>query len=207
MRRVRIGVTILVMIVAAAALLAGPLGHGYSLSEILSGAAPLLPGGFRGEAGTADLSGTASLDADQRPVTLRVTCDPDEAGLTASLTVPRIAELPRFDFAGLEGYGSGALLAAILVSGPDSVRSVRMPVQGAATWPDGGFILKATGARGREDPPRAVALTLVQPGAKLTWTQASQRSGDPVLKAEFTVQDADAAALKTALRGCIAAPF
>jgi hypothetical protein len=98
-------------------------------------------------------------------------------------------------------------LTGILVSSAGSVRSVRMPVQGAATGAEAGFTLTVTGARRSEDPLRGVALALTQPGTKLTWTQASPRGGDPALTATFTVAESDAAALKSALGGCLAAPF
>ena len=64
--RLRIGVALAIVIIAAAVLLAGPLSRGYQLSEILSGQAPLLPGGNRAAAGAADLTGRASLGADAR---------------------------------------------------------------------------------------------------------------------------------------------
>ncbi|MCX4196139.1 hypothetical protein OMR07_11550 [Methylobacterium organophilum] len=84
---------------------------------------------------------------------------------------------------------------------------MRMPVRGAATGADAGFTLTVTGTRRGEDPLRGVALALTQPGTKLTWTQASPRSGDPALTATFTASDSDAAALKDALGGCLAPPF
>lgn len=206
--RLRIGVALAVVVIAVAALLAGPLSRGDRLSDIVTGRTPLLAGAARAPGGSADLSGTAVLGADQRPVTLHVACDPGGAGLSAALSVPRFAELaPRFDFAGLEGAASTAPLTGILVSSAGSVRSVRMPVQGAATGAESGFTLTVTGARRGEDPLRGVALALAQPGTKLTWTQASPRSEDPALTATFTVAEADAAALKGALAGCLAAPF
>lgn len=206
--RLRIGVALAVVVIAAVALLAGPLSRGDSLSDILTGRTPLLAGSARAPGGSADLSGTATLAADQRPATLHVACDPGGTGLSAALTVPRFAELaPRFDFAGLEGADSEKPLTGLLVSSAGSVRSVRMPVRGAATGADAGFTLTVAGARRGEDPLRGVALALVQPGTKLTWTQASPRGEDPTLTAAFTVAEADAAALKGALSGCLAAPF
>ncbi|MEE7503972.1 hypothetical protein ACLBXO_17385 [Methylobacterium sp. C33D] len=206
--RLRIGVALAVVVIAAAALLAGPLSRGESLSDILTGRTPLLAGSARGPGGSADLTGTATLAVDHRPATLHVACDPAGTGLSAALTVPRFAELaPRFDFAGLEGAESEKPLTGLLVSSAGSVRSARMPVRGAATGPESGFTLTVTGARRGEDPLRGVALALVQPGTKLTWTQASPRGEDPTLTAAFTVAEADAAALKGALTGCLAAPF
>jgi len=206
--RLRIGVALAVVVIAAVALLAGPLSRGDSLSDILTGRTPLLAGSARAHGGSADLTGTATLEADRRPATLHVACDPGGTGLSAAMTVPRFAELaPRFDFAGLEGADSEKPLTGILVSSDGSVRSVRMPVRGAATGPEAGFTLTVTGARRGEDPLRGVALALAQPGTKLTWTQASPRPGDPALTATFTVAEADAAALKAALDGCLAAPF
>jgi hypothetical protein len=205
--RLRIGVALAVVVIAVAALLAGPLSRGDRLSDIVTGRTPLLAGAAQAPGGSADLSGTATLGTDQRPVTLHVACDPGGAGLSAALIVPRFAELaPHFDFAGLEG-GSAAPLTGILVSSAGSVRSVRMPVQGAAAGTDAGFTLTVAGAHRGEDPLRGVALALTQPGTKLTWTQASPRSEDPALTATVTVADADAAALKGALAGCLAAPF
>lgn len=206
--RLRIGVALAVVVIAVAVLLAGPLSRGDRLSDIVTGRTPLLAGAARAPGGSADLSGTAALGTDQRPVTLHVACDPGGASLSAALIVPRFAELaPRFDFAGLEGAASTAPLTGILVSSAGSVRSVRMPVQGAATGAESGFTLTVTGARRGEDPLRGVALALAQPGTKLTWTQASPRSEDPALTATVTVAEADAAALKGALAGCLAAPF
>ena len=206
--RLRIGVALAVVIIAAAALLAGPLSRGETLTDILTGRTPLLAGAARAPGGTADLSGTAALGPDQRPATLRVACEPAGAGLSTALIVPRFAELaPRFDFAGLEGSAGEAPLTGILVSSAGSVRSVRMPVRGAATGPDAGFTLTVTGARRSEDPLRGVAMALTQTGTKLTWTQASPRSGDPSLTATFTQTESDAAATKSALGGCLAAPF
>lgn len=207
--RLRIGVALAVAVIALAALLAGPWSRGYRLSEILTGGAPLLPDGTRPAGGAADLSGNATLGTGQRPVTLHLACDPGGTGLSAALTVPGFAELAQsFDFAGLEGSGSATLLTGILVSNAGSVRSLRMPVQGvAATGPDAGFTLTVTAARRGEDPLHGVALALVQPGTKLTWTQASPRAGDPSLVATFTIAESAAAALKTALGGCLPAPF
>ncbi|MCJ2054508.1 hypothetical protein [Methylobacterium sp. J-070] len=206
--RLRVGVGLAIVIIAAAALLAGPLSRGDRLSDILTGRAPLLPGGSRVPGGSADLTGTAELGTDRRPATLHVACDPGGTGLSAALTVPRFAELaPRFDFAGLAGSASETPLTGILVASAGSVRSVRMPVQGAATGAESGFTLTVTGARRGEDPLRGVALTLTQPGTKLTWTQASPRAGDPALTATFTVAEGDASALKAALGGCLATPF
>ncbi|MCJ2088413.1 hypothetical protein MKK88_20845 [Methylobacterium sp. E-005] len=206
--RLRIGVGLGVVIIAAASLLAGPLSRGARLSDILTGRVSLLPGGDRAPGGSADLTGAADLGTDQRSATLHVACDPGGTGLSAALTVPRFTELaPRFDFAGLEGTGSEAPLTGILVSSAGSVRSVRMPVQGSATGADSGFTLTVTGGRRGEDPLRGVALALLQPGTRLTWTQASPRSGDPALTALFTPSDSDAAALKAALAGCLGAPF
>lgn len=206
--RLRIGVALAVVGIAAVALLAGPLSRGDRLSDILTGRTPLLAGGTRAPGGGANLTGTADLGTDQRPATLYLACDPGGTGLSAALTVPRFAELaPRFDFAGLEGADSATPLTGILVSSTGSVRSMRMPVQGAATGADSGFTLTVTGARRGEDPLRGLAVALTQPGTKLTWTQASPRSGDPALTAVFTVAESDAAALKGALTGCLAAPF
>lgn len=206
--RLRIGVGLGIVIIAAVALLAGPLSRGERLSDILTGRTPLLSGVSGAPGGSADLTGAADLGTDQRSVTLHVACDPGGTGLSAALTVPRFAELaPRFDFAGLEGAASETPLTGILVSSAGSVRSVRMPVQGAATGADAGFTLTVTGARRGEDPLRGVALALTQPGTKLTWTQASPRSGDPALTATFAPTESEAAALKAALGGCLAAPF
>ncbi|WP_457106299.1 hypothetical protein [Methylobacterium sp. P5_C11] len=206
--RLRIGVALAVVGIAAVALLAGPLSRGDRLSDILTGQTPLLAGGARAPGGSATLTGAAELGPDRRPATLHLACDPGGTGLSAALTVPRFAELaPRFDFAGLAGSGSEPPLTGILVSSAGSVRSVRIPVQGAATGADAGFTLTVTGARRGDDPLRGLAQALSQPGAKLTWTQASPRSGDPALTATATVAEADAAALKDALAGCLAAPF
>ncbi|MCJ2070930.1 hypothetical protein MKK75_19405 [Methylobacterium sp. J-030] len=205
--RLRIGVGLGVVIIAAAALLAGPLSRGERLSDIMTGRTPLL-GGSRAPGGSADLTGAADLGTDQRDATLHLACDPGGTGLSAALTVPRFAELgPRFDFAGLEGAASETPLTGILVSSAGSVRSVRMPVQGAASGAESGFTLTVTGARRGEDPLRGVALALTQPGTKLTWTQASPRSGDPTLTAVFMPSESDVAALKAALGGCLATPF
>ena len=206
--RLRIGVGLGVVIIAAAALLAGPLSRGARLSDILTGRTSLLPDGSRAPGGGADLAGTAELGTDRRTAFLHVACDPGGTGLSAALTVPRFAELaPRFDFAGLEGAASETPLTGILVSSAGSVRSVRMPVRGASTGADAGFTLTVTGARRGEDPLRGAALALTQPGTKLTWTQASPRAGDPALTATFTPSDSDATALKGALAGCLATPF
>ncbi|GJE09211.1 hypothetical protein [Methylobacterium longum] len=206
--RLRIGVALAVVIIAAAALLAGPLSRGERLSDILTGRTPLLAGGAPAPAGGTDLSGTASLGMDQRPATLHVACDPAGIGLSAALIVPRYAELaPRFDFAGLDGTGGAAPLTGILVSSAGSVRSVRMPVQGVPTGPDSGFTLTVTGSRRGEDPLRGVARSLTQPGTKIIWTQASPRTGDPTLTATFPIAESEAAALKAALGGCLTAPF
>ncbi|SDN04470.1 hypothetical protein SAMN05216360_105184 [Methylobacterium phyllostachyos] len=206
--RLRIGVGLGIVLIAAAALLAGPLSRGARLSDILTGRTSLLPSGSRAPGGSADLTGAADLGTDQRSATLHIACDPGGTGLSAALTVPRFAELTsRFDFAGLEGAASETPLTGILVSSAGSVRSVRMPVQGAATGADSGFTLTVTGARRGEDPLRGVALALTQPGTKLTWTQASPRSGDPALTAVFTPSESDAAGLKAALGGCLATPF
>ena len=144
--RLRIGVGLAVVGIAAVALLAGPLSRGDRLSDILTGQTPLLAGSARWPGGGATLMGTAELGADRRPATLRLACDPGGTGLSAALTVPRFAELaPRFDFAGLAGSGSETPLTGILVSGAGSVRSVRIPVQGAATGAEAGYTLTVTG--------------------------------------------------------------
>lgn len=65
--RLRIGVALAVVVIAAVALLAGPLSRGDSLSDILTGRTPLLAGSARAPGGSADLTGTATLEADRRP--------------------------------------------------------------------------------------------------------------------------------------------
>ena len=207
--RLRIGVALAIVIIAAAVLLAGPLSRGYQLSEILSGQAPLLPGGNRAAAGAADLTGRATLGADARPATFHVACDPAGTGLSAALTVPRVAEPGQgFDFAGLEGSGSEAPLTGILGSSAGSVRSVRMPAQGTtASGPDAGFTLTVTGGRRGDDPLRGIALALPQPATTPPGPQPPPRPGPPAPTATVTVAEADAAALKSALAGCLAAPF
>ncbi|MGH1574095.1 hypothetical protein ACRAWG_29990 [Methylobacterium sp. P31] len=208
MRR-RIGLALAVVVVAGAALVAGPWSRGYRLSDLLTGRTSMLPDGTRAAAGAATLSGNATLGTDQRAVTLRIACDPAGPGLSAALTVPRFAELaPGFDFAGLEGSDKTAPLTGILVSNAGSVRSVRMPGHGtASTDPEASFVMTVSGARRGEDPLRGIALAMTQPGTKIIWTQASPRANDAPLTATFTVSEADAAALRSALNGCLAAPF
>ena len=59
--RLRIGVALAVVVIAVAALLAGPLSRGDRLSDIVTGRTPLLAGANRASGGSADLSGTAAL--------------------------------------------------------------------------------------------------------------------------------------------------
>ncbi len=206
--RLRIGVALAILVVAVAVLVAGPWPHGVRLPDVLTGGTPVLPDGSRPVAGSTDLSGHATLGAGQHPATLRLACDPAGSGLSAVLTVPRFAEMAAgFDVAGLEGAGLAAPLTGLLVSNAGGVRSVRMPVQGAESRDaDKSVSLTVAGARRGEDPLRGIALALTQAGTRLTWTQASPRAGDQPLTAGFSVADRDAAALKTALGGCLAVP-
>ncbi|MCJ2134981.1 hypothetical protein MKK69_13090 [Methylobacterium sp. J-026] len=206
--RLRIGVALAILGVAVAVLVAGPWPHGVRLSDVLTGGTPVLPDGSRPVAGSMELSGHATFGAGQHPATLRLACDPAGSGLSAVLTVPHFAAAAEgFDVAGLEGDGHAAPLTGILVANAGGVRSVRMPAQGAETRdPDTGFSLTVAGARRGEDPLRGVTLALTQAGTRLTWTQASPRAGDQTLTAGFSVADSDAAALRTALGGCLAVP-
>lgn len=206
--RLRIGVALAILVIAVAVLATGPWPHGFRLSDVLTGGTPVLPDGSRPVAGSAELSGNATLGAGQHPATLGLACDPAASGLSAVLTVPHAAAYAeRFDVAGLESAGTAAPLTGILVSNAGSVRSVRMAAQGAeAREPDKGFSLTVAGARRGEDPLRGIALALTQAGTRLTWTQASPRVGEPTLAASFLVAEKDATGLKAALNGCLAVP-
>ena len=206
--RLRIGVALAILVVAVAVLVAGPWPHGFRLSDVLTGGTPILPDGSRPVAGATELAGHATLGAGQHPATLRLACDPAGSGLSAMLTVPRVAELSdSFDVAGLHGAASTAPLTGILVSNASGVRSARMPAQAAeAGDPDKSVSLTVAGAHRGEDPLRGVVLALTQAGTRLTWTQTSPRAGDQTLTASFSVADSDVAALKTALGSCLATP-
>ena len=176
--RLRIGVALAIVIIAAAALLTGPLSRGDRLSDILTGRTSLLPGGNRAPGGSADLAGVAGLGTDQRTATLHVACDPGGTGLSAALIVPHFADLaPRFDFVGLEGAASETPLTGILVSSAGSVRSVRMPVHGAATGADSGFTLTVAGG-----PPRRGPAARGCPRPHAAWDQAHLDAGEPALR-------------------------
>lgn len=200
MRR-RIGVALALAVVAGAVLVAGPWRHGVGLLDWLSGTAPSSDG-VPAVGGHADLAGTAALGTGQGDATLRMVCDPAGTGLSAVLTVPQGPGAVPFDAAGLTA--TGGPLTGITVANAAGVRSVRMPARGAAG--PAGITLTVTGAR-REDPLRGIGLALSQPATKVTWTQASPHAGDPALTATFAVAEADAAALKGALGGCLEAPF
>ncbi|MDP4025802.1 hypothetical protein Q8W71_24535 [Methylobacterium sp. NEAU 140] len=158
----------------------------------------------RAAGGAAELAGRATLGADERPVTLRLACDPEGYGLSATLTVPRFAELsPAFDFDALEGpTGSTKPLAAIRVSGAGGVRGVTAAASGAvAVDPATSFTLTVSGARRGEDPLRGLGPGLTEAGARITWTQSSPRRSDATLAAAFPVTDP--AALRSALAPCL----
>jgi hypothetical protein len=154
-------------------------------------------------AGEAELTGEATIGTEARHVTLRLACDPAHAGLSAALTVPRYADLaPRFDFEAFEGpSGTAKPLTALRIVGASGVRSVIAAATGAvAADPSTSFTLVVVAPRRSENPLRAVAASLAQPGTRIVWTQSSPRPGDAPVIATFTV--ADAAPLRTALEPC-----
>ena len=161
--------------------------------------------------GEAELTGRATQGAAERQVTLqsvtlRLACDPAGSGFSATLIVPRFAELaPTFDFDALEGpTGSSSLLTEIRVSGAGGVRSVRARASGAvASDPATSFTLTVAGVRRGEDPLRGIAPAMPEAGARLTWTQASPRKGDAPLVATFPIGDAEAATVRAALSPCL----
>lgn len=171
------------------------LGLALALSLV---AAPALAAG-----GDVDLSGEATIGPEGRHVTLRLTCDPPHAGLSAALTVPRYADLSaRFDFGAFEGSsGTTKPLTALRLAGPNGVRSVIAAASGAvAADPSTSFILTVAAPRRSENPLRAVAAGFAQAGARIVWTQSSPRPGDASVVATFTVTDP--APLRTALEPC-----
>lgn len=156
-------------------------------------------------AAETDLTGRATIGTEERTVTLRLSCRPASPGLAATLTVPHFADLAAvFDFDAFEGAsGSTAALTGILVSGAGGVRSARTAASGAvAADPATSFTLTVAGESRGQDPLRAIAPGMAEPGARIVWTQASPRKGDGTLVATFPV--ADAAALRTALEPCFA---
>ena len=163
-------------------------------------------GGPARAAGEAELAGRATLGPEERPVTLRLACDPAGLGLSAVLTVPRFAGLAgRFDFDALEGPGgSTATLTAIQVAGAGGVRGVRTAATGAvAVDPATSFTLTVAGARRGADPLRGLVPELTEAGARITWTQGSPRKCDVALVATFLAADAGAASLSAALAPCL----
>lgn len=153
--------------------------------------------------GDVDLSGEATIGAEGRHVTLRLTCDPAHAGLSAALTVPRYADLTaRFDFEAFEGSGGTTKpLTALRIAGPNGVRSVIAAASGAvAADPSTSFILTVAAPRRSENPLRAVAAGFAQAGTRIVWTQSSPRPGDASVAATFTVTDPTP--LRTALEPC-----
>jgi hypothetical protein len=167
---------------------------------LLALAAPALAAG--GEVG---LTGEATLGPEARHVTLRLACDPAQAGLSAVLSVPRFADLaPRFAFDAFEGpSGTTKPLTAIRVVGPNGVRSVIAPASGAvAADPPTSFTLTVAGPKRSENPLRGVAPGFVEPGARIVWTQSSPRAGDAPLIATFSVTEPGP--LRTALEPCVA---
>ena len=166
----------------------------------------LMAGSAQAAGGAAELAGRATIGPEERALTLNLSCDPAGAGLSAVLTVPRFAEMTRrFDFDALEGpTGSAASLTGIQVSGSGGVRGVRVRASGAvAADPATSFTLTVVGARRGEDPLRAIAPAMTEPGARITWTQGSPRKGDAPLVAAFAIGDAEAGNLKTALAPCL----
>jgi len=201
--RLRIGVALAVVVIAAAGFLAGPLSRGDRLSDILTGQTPLLAGAARAPGGGADLSGAADMGTDQRPATLRIACEPAGSGLSAALTVPRFADLtPRFAFEAYEGpSGTTKPLTALRVVGANGVRSVIAPASGAtAADPSTSFTFTVAAPRRSENPLRAVAAGFAEPGTRIVWTQSSPRTGDAPVVATFTVTEA--APLRAALEPC-----
>lgn len=153
--------------------------------------------------GEVGLTGEATIGPESRHVTLRLACDPAQAGLSAVLTVPRFADLaPKFAFDAFEGpSGTTKPLTAIRVVGGNGVRSVIAPATGAvAADPSTSFTLTVAGPKRTENPLRGIAAGFAEPGTRIVWTQSSPRAGDAPVVATFPVTDAGP--LRAALEPC-----
>ncbi len=167
----------------------------------------LLPTGA--QAASVDLAGSATVGALRREVTLRVACEEKTRAVSLDLIVPGFADLePVFDFSGLEGPGgSTAMLSEFRVVGAGGVRTARTRATGAvAAEPATSFRLTVEPARRGETPANGIAVALVEPGARLVWTQASPRKDDAPLVASVTVPAAETGQLRAALTPCLSGP-
>ncbi len=161
------------------------------------------------QAASVDLAGSATVGALRREVALRVACEPKTRAVSLDLTVPGFADLePVFDFSGLEGpSGSTAALSEFRVVGTGGVRTARTRATGAvAAEPATNFRLTVEPARRGETPANGIAVALVEPGARLVWTQGSPRKGDEPLVATVTVPESEAGPLRAALTPCLSGP-
>lgn len=161
------------------------------------------------QAASVDLAGSATVGALRREVALRVACEPKTRAVSLDLTVPGFADLePVFDFSGLEGpSGSTAALSEFRVVGATGVRTARARANGAvAAEPATSFRLTVEPARRGETPANGIAVALVEPGARLVWTQGSPRKGDEPLVATVTVPESEAGPLRAALTPCLSGP-
>lgn len=161
------------------------------------------------QAASVDLAGSATVGALRREVALRVACEPKTRAVSLDLTVPGFADLePVFDFSGLEGpTGSAAMLSEFRVVGAAGVRTARARASGAvAAEPATSFRLTVAPARRGETPANGIAVALVEPGARLVWTQGSPRQGDAPLIATVTVPEAETGPLRVALTPCLGGP-
>ncbi|MGC5780660.1 hypothetical protein [Methylobacterium sp. NFXW15] len=155
-------------------------------------------------AGEVGVVGEATIGSASRHATLRLACDPAHAGLSATLTIPRFADLSStFDFDAFEGpSGTTKPLTALRVAGANGVRSMIAPASGSvAADPSTSYILTVAGPKRTESPLRGIAPGLAEAGARIVWTQSSPRAGDASVIATFPVTDA--AAVRKAIERCV----
>lgn len=161
------------------------------------------------QAASVDLAGSATVGALRREVALQVACEPKTRAVSLALTVPGFDDLePVFAFSAFEGpSGSTAMLSEFRVVGAAGVRTARTRASGAiAMEPATSFRLTVAPARRGEAPANGIAAALVEPGARLVWTQGSPRKGDAPLVATVTVPEAETAPLRAALTPCLGGP-
>lgn len=166
-------------------------------------AAALLALSIAAPAAALEVQGSAAVGSEQRPVTLRLDCEP-KTGIAAVLTIARFEGLP-FDFDAFEGpTGSTAPLTELRVSNAAGVRTTRARASGAvAVDPSTSFVFTVAPTRRGEAPLREVALALAEPGAKLIWSQSAVKKGATPLLATISIPEDRNAALRTTLGPCL----
>ncbi len=148
--------------------------------------------------------GEATIGGASRHVTLRLACDPAQAGLSAALTIPRFADVSAtFDFDAFEGPG-GTGQAPHRDPGRGGERRAQHDRPGERRGGRrSGHQLHPDRRRpeAHRKPLRGIAPGLAEANARIVWTQSSPRAGDAAIIATFPVTDA--AAMRKVIEPCV----